>query len=61
MLDSLFSTEHMYSRMTVFAEVEHLTETQKAVSGSNNPYMVALLLVELAVIIAFAIWAIMHK
>jgi GTP pyrophosphokinase len=30
MLDSLFSTEHMYSRMTVFAEVEHLTETQKA-------------------------------
>ena len=30
MLDSLFSAEHMYSRMTVFAEVEHLTETQKA-------------------------------
>ena len=30
MLDSLFSTEHMYSRMTVLAEVEHLTDTQKA-------------------------------
>ena len=30
MLDSLFSVEHMYSRMTVLAEAEHLTETQKA-------------------------------
>ena len=30
MLDSLFSAEHMYSRMTVFTEAEHLTETQKA-------------------------------
>ena len=38
-----------------------LMETQKSVSGSNNPYMTALLMVELAVIIAFAIWAIMHK
>lgn len=38
-----------------------LTNTQQSVSGSNNPYMVALLLVELAVIIAFGIWAIMHK
>lgn len=32
MLDSLFSAERMYSRMTTFAEVEHLTDTQKALS-----------------------------
>ena len=30
MLDSLFSTEHMYSRVKFFAEQEHLTETLKA-------------------------------
>ena len=38
-----------------------LTNTQQAVSRSNNQYMVALMMVELAVIIAFGIWAIMHK
>ena len=30
MLDSLFSTDHMYSRVKFFAEQEHLTETLKA-------------------------------
>lgn len=30
MRDSLFSAEHMYSRMTVFAEIEQLPDTQKA-------------------------------
>lgn len=38
-----------------------LTETQKAVSGSDNPYMAALLLGALVVIVAFGIWAILHK
>lgn len=37
-----------------------LTETQKAVSGSDNPYMAALL-GALVVIVAFGIWAIRHK
>ena len=30
MLDSLFSAEHMYSRMTTLADTEHLTETRTA-------------------------------
>lgn len=30
MLDSLFSAEHMYSRMKTFAETEHLTDTLEA-------------------------------
>ena len=30
MLDSLFSPEHMYTRMTAFAEAEHLSDTQIA-------------------------------
>ena len=38
-----------------------LTETQKAVSGSDNPYMAAFLLGALVVIVAFGIWAIRHK
>lgn len=38
-----------------------LTETQKAVSGSGNPYMGAFLLSALVVIVAFGIWAIRHK
>lgn len=38
-----------------------LTKTQKAVSGSDNPYMGALLLGALVVIVAFGIWAVLHK
>ena len=30
MLDSLFSAEHMYTRMTAFAQVERLSDTQSA-------------------------------
>lgn len=37
LLDSLFSSEHMYSRMTVFAEVEQLNNTSKALRFITVP------------------------
>ena len=38
LLDSLFSSEHMYSRMTVFAEVEQLNNTSKALRFMKNAH-----------------------